>query len=542
MSDTLAQVRFPTRLECVLPDILASRAATSPNKAAVLFPDARWTYAEAAREAWRAGNALLTEGVAVGDCISVWLPAGQDVLRLLFGAASIGAVYAPLNLAAKGTYLQHTLNLAEARVLVAHAQLAERLIGLDLPHLETVVLVGEAPDLERPDRTLSIDDLLDGASTTRPTPARAIEAWDDLSLIYTSGTTGPSKGVRASHAAFWNYNQTWIAPYHTQDDVYLQSLPMFHTAGTGITYSILSVGGTVALINGFDAKNFWNDVRRYKATATLLIHAMVSYLLDQPPTPDDADNTLRVTFIGPLTRTKEFSERFGLSVYTGFGMTEVPVPIVSELDPENERSCGRVAGDYELRLVDENDIPVGFGVPGELVCRHPLPWVINSGYKNMPEATAAAWRNGWFHTGDQFIQEEDGTFYFLDRLKDAIRRRGENISSFEVEAEIVTHPLVREAAVVAVRNPDVDAQTADEEVKTVVVLEEGAELDPVELVDYLAARMPRHWVPRFVEFADALPRTESHKIKKGELRDAGITEATWDRERAGIRYKREALS
>lgn len=154
MSDTLAQVRFPTRLECVLPDILASRAATSPNKAAVLFPDARWTYAEAAREAWRAGNALLTEGVAVGDCISVWLPAGQDVLRLLFGAASIGAVYAPLNLAAKGTYLQHTLNLAEARVLVAHAQLAERLIGLDLPHLETVVLVGEAPDLELPYRTL----------------------------------------------------------------------------------------------------------------------------------------------------------------------------------------------------------------------------------------------------------------------------------------------------------------------------------------------------------------------------------------------------
>src|SRR5207244_3103549 len=146
------------------------------------------------------------------------------------------------------------------------------------------------------------------------------------------------------------------------------------------------------------------------------------------------------------------------------------------------------------------------------------------------------------HTGDQFLQEEDGTFYFLDRLKDAIRRRGENISSFEVEAEVVTHPLVREAAVVAVPNPDVRAETEDEEVKAIVVLEEGAKLDPVELVDYLAARMPRHWVPRYVEFAAALPRTESHKIKKGELRAAGVTEATWDRERAGIRYKREVLN
>jgi crotonobetaine/carnitine-CoA ligase len=257
---------------------------------------------------------------------------------------------------------------------------------------------------------------------------------------------------------------------------------------------------------------------------------------------DDADNSLRIAYMGPLTRVQEFSERFGLSVYTGFGMTEVPVPIVSELNPENERSCGHVAGDYELRLVDEHDLPVPPGTPGELVCRHPLPWTINSGYKNMPEATAEAWRNGWFHTGDQFIQDEDGSFYFLDRLKDAIRRRGENISSFEVEAEIVAHPLVREAAVVAVPNPDVHTDTEDEEVKAIVVLEADAELDPVDLVRFLAARMPRHWVPRYVEFAEALPRTESHKIKKGELRAAGITAATWDREGAGIRYKREVLS
>jgi carnitine-CoA ligase len=267
-------------------------------------------------------------------------------------------------------------------------------------------------------------------------------------------------------------------------------------------------------------------------------------MLDQPPSPADADNPLRIVYMGPLSRHKEFGERFGCSIYTAYGMTEVPVPITSALDPDDERSCGRAADPvhYELRLVDENDVPVPPGAPGELVARHTLPWTINSGYKNMPEATAEAWRNGWFHTGDQFTQDEEGNFYFLDRIKDVIRRRGENISSFEVESEVLSHPLVKEVAAVAVKNPDLDESAGDEEVKVVVVLEEGATLDPAELVDYLAGRMPRHWVPRFVEYAAALPRTESHKLKKAELRDAGVTADTWDRERAGIRYRREVLS
>ena len=149
--------------------------------------------------------------------------------------------------------------------------------------------------------------------------------------------------------------------------------------------------------------------------------------------------------------------------------------------------------------------------------------MINSGYKNMPEATANAWRNGWFHTGDQFVQDEAGNFFFLDRMKDVIRRRGENISSFEVEAEVLSHPLVKDAAAIAVKNPSVDEDVDDEEVKIVVVLDEGATLDPAELFEYLLKRMPRHWVPRFVEFSDELPRTESHKVKKAVLRDAGVT-------------------
>ena len=541
----LTELRFPTREECVLSELLAKRAAEAPDRALLLFEDETWTRADAAREAWRTANGLREHcGVAMGDYVSVWVPTSPDVLRAWFGTNAAGGVYAPLNLSARGSYLEHTIRIAESKVLIAHRGLVERLAGLDLPALETVVLVGGDADVELPWRTIALEELLDGASEERPALPRPVEPWDDLSLIYTSGTTGPSKGVRASHAAFWNYAHCFISNFVDETDRYMQPLPMSYTAGTGITYSMLLAGGSVAYPGGFSTKTFWDDVRRYEATITILIHGMVSVMLDRPPSPDDADNPLRTVYMGPLLRAKEFAERYGVSLYTAYGMSEVPVPIVSGLNPEDERSCGRAANPehYELRLVDEHDVPVPVGTPGELIARHSLPWMINSGYKNMPEATAKAWRNGWFHTGDQFIQDETGNFFFLDRMKDVIRRRGENISSFEVEAEVISHPLVKEAAAIAVKNPSVDEDVEDEEVMIVVVLEDGATLDPVELVDYLSKRMPRHWVPRFVEFADALPRTDSHKLKKADLRDAGVTPTTWDREQAGIVYRREVLT
>ena len=542
--ETSTQLQFPTREECAVPDLLAARAAATPDKPFLVFEDETWSYGDAAREAWRTANALIDAGVGFGDYVSVWMPTGPDVLRAWFGTNAAGAVYSPLSLAARGSYLEHTLNLAESKVLVAHHQLVDRLEGLNLPSLELVVLVGGEPEVELPWRTTTLEAILDGASEERPVLPQPVEPWHDLSLIYTSGTTGPSKGVRASYAAFWNYARCFILPFVNEEDRYLNSLPMFYTAGTGITYSMLLAGGSVALNKGFNPRTFWDDVRKFEATITITIHGMVIFLLDQPPSPDDRTHTLRTVYMGPLSRHKEFAERFGVSIYTAYGMTEVPVPIVSDLHPEDERSCGHAADpvNYELRLVDEHDVPVAVGTPGELVVRHALPWTINSGYKNMPEATANAWRNGWFHTGDQFTLDEEGNFYFLDRKKDVIRRRAVNISSYEVEAEVISHPLVKDVAAIAVKNPDLEQTADDEEVKVCVVLEQGADLDPADLIDYLAGRMPRHWVPRYVEYMDELPRTESHKLKKGDLRDAGITPQTWDREKAGINFKREVLT
>jgi crotonobetaine/carnitine-CoA ligase len=239
--------------------------------------------------------------------------------------------------------------------------------------------------------------------------------------------------------------------------------------------------------------------------------------------------------MGPLSQHKEFARRFGCSVYTAYGMTEVPVPITSELDPDDEKSCGRAADPvhYELRLVDENDIPVPPNTPGELVARHTLPWTINSGYKNMPEATAEAWRNGWFHTGDQFTQDEQGNFYFLDRIKDVIRRRGENISSFEVEQAIADHPAVAAVAVFAV-----PSELAEDEVMAAIVLREGAKLDPVGLIRHLEPRLAHFAIPRYVEFVDELPLTENGKVRKVALRERGVTDRTWDREAAGYKLAR----
>ena len=192
--------------------------------------------------------------------------------------------------------------------------------------------------------------------------------------------------------------------------------------------------------------------------------------------------------------------------------------------------------------MDEHDRPVPDGTPGELVVRHKYPWVINSGYKDMPVATASAWRNGWFHTGDQLMVDDDGEWIFVDRAKDAIRRRGENISSYEVEAEVLAHPDVDQVAAIAVPNPDMEQSAGDQEVKVVIVPVAGRSVDPTELVEFLIPRMPRHMVPRYIEVVDELPRTPSFKIKKADLRAAGLTAETWDREKAGIKLKREKLA
>ena len=217
-------------------------------------------------------------------------------------------------------------------------------------------------------------------------------------------------------------------------------------------------------------------------------------------------------------------------------MTEISCPIVSERNPDVPKTCGRVRRGFDARVVDENDMDVAVGAVGELIVRADEPWTMNHGYHGNPEATARAWRNGWFHTGDAFRQDEAGNFFFVDRMKDAIRRRGENISSFEVEAEIGAHPKVRESAVVAVAS-----QYGEDEVLAIIAPVPGETIDPAELIAFLAPRLPHFMVPRYVRILADLPKTPTQKVEKHILRGDGVTADTWDRENAGIRFKREKI-
>jgi crotonobetaine/carnitine-CoA ligase len=279
---------------------------------------------------------------------------------------------------------------------------------------------------------------------------------------------------------------------------------------------------------------FWKDIREFGCTTAAAPGTVGRWLVQQPEDPRDADNPLRNVVMAPLDpAVDDFRRRFGVRVCTAFGMTEVSIPFSSNGwdTPPNTQSCGRPREGYpgyDVRLVDEHDLPVALGETGELVVRTSVPWTLNSGYFGMPDKTAEAWRNGWFHTGDAFRVDEDGWYYFVDRIKDCIRRRGENISSFEVEAGVNEHPAVLECAAVAV-----PADDAEDEVKVFVVRKPDQELTPEELVTFLVPRMPRFMIPRYIQFVDALPKTEaSQRVQKNLLRQDAFNDDTWDRQAA----------
>jgi crotonobetaine/carnitine-CoA ligase len=310
-------------------------------------------------------------------------------------------------------------------------------------------------------------------------------------------------------------------------------MPIFHNSGRAALNSALVRGACFVFREKFSGARFWDDIRQHNCRAASLVGPMTALLNSLPPQDNDADNPLRAILCGPLIPEIEaFEKRFELRVATGYGQTEVGMALVTDWDHGPWKNCGRPRTSYphsEVRVVDEHDQPLGPDEVGELVVRSAEPWALNAGYYRLPEATAEAWRNGWFHTGDAFRYDEEGWFYLVDRMHDAIRRRGENISSFEVESLVSGHPDVEECAAVAV-----PAKLGEDEVRVVLVVRDPARFDPEELLLWLEPRMPRFMLPRYVDVVSELPRNETtQRIKKHELRSRGIRPVTWDRERSG---------
>ena len=468
MTETCTDKRIPAPDACVLRPLLERRAAETPDKVFARFADgAEWTYRQMLQIAERTAIGLQALGVKQDDKVLSWLPNGPDAIRAWFGLNWLGAVYVPINLAYKGRLLEHVVENSDAKLIVAHADLVGRLADINRAKLEAAVVLG-GPTTSVPGLALHPPAALEPNSGALAPLARPIAPWDMQTIIYTSGTTGPSKGVMSSYLQLYSMGAD---PFHFlgPDDRYMVNLPLFHVGGTVAVYAMLVKGGSVAVIDSFDTASFWPKVRETGTTAVVLLGVMANFVAKQPPRADDRDHPLRFAIMVPLSEdAPAFSARFGCDVYTCFNMTEISTPLVSTRNPTPLGSCGRPRAGVEVRIVDENDCEVPVGTPGELILRTDRPWAMNHGYYKNPEATVRAWRNGWFHTGDAFRLDAEGNYFFVDRMKDAIRRRGENISSFEVETEVCAHPAVKEAAAVAV-----PSELSEDEVLVVVSLEIG---------------------------------------------------------------------
>ncbi|SNQ46578.1 Hydroxyl acids CoA ligase [Frankia canadensis] len=542
------------RESCVLGAVLERQARTRPDADFVLFEEAgdaggamgavRWSYADTWRLARRSAAGLQALGVGFGEPVLSWLPNGPWALRTWFGANLLGSVYTPVNTAYRGALLERVLRNSEARVLVAHPSLLERLRQVDTAELRTVVVVGgpagearTAAGLPAGIEVLDVD-VLDRDDDDWPGPARSPEPWDTQSIMYTSGTTGPSKGVLISYRQHHAAARAVDGMDETDRD--LVNTPLFHSAATLPIANMLAVGGSVAVVPGFRTQDFWSTVERTGVTQCNLLGAMTSFLVaDEGADFRPERHRLRGICVNPFTADAvAFGRRFGVRVWTAYNSTELSTPILTGADrPSTPGTCGRARAGFDLRLVDDVDQEVADGEPGELIIRADEPWTISTGYHRMPAATAAAWRNGWFHTGDAFRRTPDGEYVFVDRLKDVIRRRGENVSSMEVEAEAVTHPAVAGAAAVGVAG-----EHAEQEILLVVQAAPGREVDHRAPVEHLAGRLPYFMVPRYLRTVDELPLTPTGKVRKDVLRAEAVTADTWDRESAGLVFRRERLT
>lgn len=480
-------------------------------------------------------------GVRAGDHVVTMQHNTIESLLGWLGLAWIGAIEVPINTDYRGALLAHALNLTEAPVMLLMERFLDRVLDVasDVKRLERLVIVdgpsSEESRLETTGREAFLQGIASDSDLTLPKP------WDIMAVLFTSGTTGPSKAVRLPWAqihamATGTFPVADLGP----QDVIFNPGPTYHVGAKAFPYLAALCGGRHVMRPFISRTAVGDEYLKFGVTTGAVVHAWLA----EAGQPGDAQRPLR-NLLTPYRDpgAEVFARRFGCRRFGCFNMTEISCPITFRswdadvYDEAGRMSCGVIREGYDARLVDEFDQPVADGEPGELIVRAETPWVLNAGYLNNSEATSQAWRNGWFHTGDAFLRDAEGNYFFLDRIKDCIRRRGENISSFEVEAHVNAHPSVARSAAVAVKRST--APGADEEIKIVVELVAGEWLEAEALIRWLIPRSPRFMIPRYVEFVDALPLTPTQKVRKAVLRERGV-EGAWDRESAGVEVPRDA--
>jgi crotonobetaine/carnitine-CoA ligase len=449
-------------------------------------------------------------------------------LHTWFAANRLGAVWAPINTEFRGLTLKHVVDLLGSDLFVADADLVGPLrAALDGRGLSPRLVVNPAEET-----TVDGFELLESFYAEGPVPPVEVAFSDQAGMLFTSGTTGRSKACMLSHQYFITQASILMRDFRLrEDDVLYCPFPLYHADATALTtVPALLLGATAAISKRFSASRFWEEVRETGATVFDFMGATLAILWKAEPKPDDADNTVRVAWGVPVPPewAEDFERRFGLKLVELYGSVEASIPVTQPYDePRVPGSCGRVTEEFEVRIHDDEDNPVPANTTGEIVVRPREPSIILEGYFGMPEATNEAFRNLWFHSGDTGRMDEDGNLFFVGRKKEAIRRRGENISAFEVEEGVLLHPDVVQCAAVGV-----PSELTEEEVKVCVVRRPGSGLTHEALIEHCRRALARFQVPRYVEFVEDIPKTPTGKLAKYLLREEPFTRATWDREEA----------
>src|SRR5438270_2824751 len=529
-----------------VPSLLERRLETDPDGEYLDVTGTRLSAADVERTANRLANALAQFGLRPGDRVATLIENSPDALLAWWGAIRGGFVSVPINTAYKGEYLRHQLADSGSRVLFVEPDLADRAAAVigDVDGLDHVVVTGGAAspvlgvNVHRWDQLLGADD--------KP-PSVDIRPSELGTFVYTGGTTGPSKGCMLSH----NYHavlarQIGICWERTPDDVVWTPLPLFHfNALITAVCGTLLFGGRGAIYRRFSVSDFSPEMNRVGATVTSTLGTM-AYLLahdiDRPEMPrsgaPEANTTLRMMGAAPLPVSLDnlIRERFGIQTFSGaYGVTEASLISWQPPGVRNKPDAAGVINDeyFDTRIFDDDDNELPRGREGEIVVRPKRPHVMFEGYWGRPEATVETSRNWWYHTGDVGRIDDDGFLHFVDRKADYLRRRGENISSFEVERVLMTHGALADVVVHAV-----PSQLTEDDLKITATLKDGASLSEEELFRWCIDQLPYFALPRYIEFRAELPRSPVGRLLKRELRAEGVTPSTWDADVAGITYEK----
>ena len=522
---------------CVLGALLSDAAVRAPDARYLQLGGATLTHGELEEQATRLGGALQAVGVRKGDRVAIILPNCVEYVVAIFALARIGAVQVPINTFLRGDFLRHQIGESQASVVIADElgirQLAT--IAATLPDLRVAVSVGPC------EARLPVP--IEGYAALMASGAEAklpkVTAEDLCNILYTSGTTGASKGCMLSHGYY-----TWIpeafvrAGWYGEGDVIFGANPLFHASGQiWIVATALICRGEAIVEPAFSASTFMPRLRETEATVFNGMGAMIAILLAQPPSPEDRNHRIRQATCVPTTKEtwQAFYDRFGIPLNSEvFGQTEFyPATITPAGEPLTPGGAGKVMPHVELRIVDDLDYEVTTGEVGEIVMRTRQPRTMFSGYFNNPAATAQTWRNLWHHTGDYGRLDETGTLYFADRKKDSLRRRGENVSSMELEAAILTHDAIAAVAVHAV-----PSELSEDEIKACIIPKAEVKVSPEELFAFFKASLPYYAIPRYIEFMHEFPRNSVNRVQKFKLRELGITPETLDFKALGLTIER----